>query len=360
MNQWHFAVVVGINKYPAIRDLKFAKGDAEEFAKWLQDPMGGALSEDNIITIVADVPDGTSREKAIPTRKEVVCALRKFRDKVNDHIKENPSDWERTRLYFYVSGHGIAPEPRDAALLMADSGPEDYGENVACSLLLDFLLKNQPFHELVIFADCCRERVTGAPLGGFPWTLTERNNGQVLKIVGCATYFGDLAYEPSEEETKKPDELRGYFTKALLEGLRGNASRNNEGFIDSNTLGQYVVRRVGELTEHRANKQVPTMDADPGNPIIFGKAHGSGSKGTVKYQIRLKFGKKYDGIVELRGGDNTIIERHNTAEGDWVVELSNGLYRVTPENKAGAMNFRDKGFFEVLGDKIDVELCREI
>ena len=202
MNQWHFAVVVGIDKYPAIRDLKFAKGDAEEFAKWLEYPQGGALPKGNIAKVVADVPDGTPREDAIPARIEVIKELRKFRDKVDNHIKENPDDWELTRLYFYVSGHGIAPDPRDAALLMANSGPEDYGENIACSLLLDFLLKNQPFHEVVVFADCCRERVTGAPLVGLPWTNTERDNGQVLKVVGCATYFGDLAYEPSEEEAK--------------------------------------------------------------------------------------------------------------------------------------------------------------
>ncbi|MBI5309000.1 MAG: caspase family protein [Planctomycetes bacterium] len=356
MNQWHFAVVVGINQYPDIRDLKFAKGDAEEFAKWLEDPQGGALLEDNIAKVVADVPDGTLREDAIPTRTEVIKELRKFRDKVDAHIKENPDDWELTRLYFYVSGHGIAPDPRDAALLMANSGPEDYGENIACSLLLDFLLKNQPFHEVVVFADCCRERVNGAPLVGFPWTNTERNNGQVLKVVGCATYFGDLAYEPSEEEAKKPDELRGYFTKALLEGLRGNASRNDAGYIDSNTLGQYVVRRVGELTSHRANKQVPTIEADTGNPIKFGKTPEAGPQNIVKHQARLKFVTPYNGIVELRDGDNAVIVRHNTADGDWVVELPNGLYRVTPENKAGGVVFRDKGFFEVWGDKINVEL----
>jgi len=355
MNQWHFAVVVGINQYPDIRNLKFAKGDAEEFAKWLEDPQGGALPKDNVAVIVAEVPDGTSREDAAPTRKEVIKALRKFRDQVDTHIKETPEDWDQTRLYFYVSGHGIAPDPRDAALLMADSGPEDYGENITCSLLLDYMLRSQPFHQIAVFADCCRERVTGAPLGGLPWTVTERNNGQVLKVIGCATYFGDLAYEPSEEEAKMPDDLRGYFTKALLEGLRGNAPRNEDGYIDSNTLSQYVVRRVGELTSHRPNKQVPTMDADPGNPITFGQKLEAGPQKAVRHRAHLKFITPYNGTVELRDGDNTIIDRHNTADGDWNVELPNGLYRVTPENKAAGVVFLDKGFFEIWGDKINAE-----
>lgn len=355
MNQWHFAVVVGINRYPAIRDLKFAKGDAEEFAKWLEEPNGGALPNDNIARVIAELPDGIPREEALPTRKEVIKALRKFRDQVEAHIKENPEDWDQTRLYFYVSGHGIAPDPRDAALLMADSGPEDYGENLACSLLLDYMLRNQPFHEVIVFADCCRERVSGAPLGGLPWTLTERNNGQVLKVIGCATYFGDLAYEPSEEEAKEPDSLRGYFTRALLEGLRGNAPCNDDGYIDSNTLGQYVVRRVGELTSHRPNKQVPTMESDAGNPIIFGTRLKDDPQKVVEHQAQLKFVTQYQGIVVLSNLKD-IEKKHNTADGDWTVKLPNGLYRVTPENKASGVVFRDKGYFEVWGDKINVEL----
>ena len=359
MNQWHFGVVVGINRYPGIRNLRFAKGDAEEFAKWLADSEGGAVPTDNIACIVVDddvMLDGVTLDQAIPTRKEVIAALKKFRDLIDDHIKENPEDWEQTRLYFYVSGHGIAPDPRDAALLMADASAKDYGENIACSLLLDYLLKYQPFRELVVFADCCRERVRDAILGGFPGTPTLRNLGQVLKVIGCATYFGDLAFEPTAEEAARPDEQRGYFTRALLEGLRGNAPRNEQGFIDSNTLGQYVKRRVGELTAHRPHKQVPTIEADVGNPIVFGKAPEGGQGGAIEHEARLKFITSFNGTVELRDGDNQVIGRHEVADGDWVIKLVNGLYRVTPENKNGGVAFRDKGFFEVWGERVNVEL----
>ena len=133
-NPLHFAVVVGINRYPAIRDLRLAKGDAEQFAAWLLDPGGGGLpaaadgdklvTGGHVATIVVDdgaVPEGTLREDARPVRKEVFQAFHTFRKAVEAHVQTNPEDWERTRFYFYVSGHGIAPDVRDAALLLADT-----------------------------------------------------------------------------------------------------------------------------------------------------------------------------------------------------------------------------------------------
>src|SRR5262249_22089201 len=60
--------------------------------------------------------------------------------------------------------------------------------------------------------------VSNAPLGDVPWTRTPRDNGAVRTAFGCATFFGDIALEPSEavgDETD-PDKLRGYFTQALL------------------------------------------------------------------------------------------------------------------------------------------------
>jgi uncharacterized caspase-like protein len=374
MNKLHFGVVVGINRYPDIRHLKFARGDAERFADWLLDPQGGGLPppghadallpEGHVATIVVDdakIPDGTPRDQAIPVRKDVFTALYKFRKAAEAYIDEHPEDWERTRIYFYVSGHGIAPDARDAALLLADAGPDWYGENISCNQLLSFLSKNQPFHEVVIFADCCRERVAGAPLGGVPWTLNEKDNGHVLAVLGCATYFGDLAYEPPLTEADDPDQLRGYFTRALLEGLRGEAADPpGHGEVNSNSLARYVRQRVQDLTRHKKYPQRPTMEADPAEPVVFRAASAPPSSTTAPplttgHEVRIEFVTPFQGVVALRDGNDQIIGRHDTAGGDWVVKLVNGLYAVTPENGA-AVALRSDGLFRVWGEGRHVQL----
>ena len=90
----------------------------------LADPAGGDLPPKNIACIVADeqrMPAGADVLDAVPNSREVFRALKVFRDRVNDHLKNNLPDWPHTRLYVYFSGHGIAPVAREAALLMADA-----------------------------------------------------------------------------------------------------------------------------------------------------------------------------------------------------------------------------------------------
>jgi hypothetical protein len=59
-NEHHYAVVVGINRYPGIRDLQAARRDAEDFANWLRDPSGGALPDDD--DHIIEVPASTDEE----------------------------------------------------------------------------------------------------------------------------------------------------------------------------------------------------------------------------------------------------------------------------------------------------------
>lgn len=376
-NRLHFGLVVGINRYPEIRHLRLAKGDAEKFAEWLLDPQGGGLpsKDDNdrllpqghVLTVVVDdvaVPDGLPRENARPVKREVHTALHEIRKAVEKHVEVHPGDWKQTRFYFYVSGHGIAPDARDAALLMADAGAEAYDENISCDRLLSFLGKRQPFREVVIFADCCRERVGNVPLGVISGTLPDKDNGGSLTAFCCATYFGDLAYEPPRGEN--PDEQRGYFTQALLEGLRGQAAEPFPyGEINTNTLGKYVKQRVQDLTKHRKPPQKPKMESDPGEPIIFraaalpplgGALAPAGAPGAAgEHVVRITFATPYQGKVALRGTDNNILRGHRASDGDLTVSLANGLYEVTAEDGVVA-EFQKGGRFRVLGEDKHVEL----
>ena len=353
-NDLHFGVAVGINRYPELTPLNYARSDAARFAEWLLDPDGGKLPPQNVVTIVVNdetVPDGTPRDQAVPRKEDVFKALYDFRKKAEVHVEQHPEDWEKTRLYYYVSGHGIAPGARDSALLMANAGPDWFGENVACSGVITFFAEVQSFKEIVLFADCCQERVSSAPLGEPPWTRVQGNNGNVVKCIGYATYFGDYAYEPDPDDARDPDELRGYFTRALIEGLEGKAARGRPRIIDSTGLGEYIRDRVMTLTEHCVTPQEPTMATDPGNPIVFRR---DVTRPPDRYTVNFEFETAFAGVFELLDGRLKTVGQFTTAAPPWSCSRENGIYRVVAVG--GGVEFNDDGYFSVFGEDRHVKL----
>jgi hypothetical protein len=125
-----------------------------------------------------------------------------------------------------------------------------------------------------------------------------------------------------------------------------------------------VKQRVQDLTKGR-KQQNPKMDADPAAPIIFRPASVPPATDTEttagvppaagEHEIRIEFITLYRGKVALRDTDNNILREHQTADGDLVVLLANGLYEVTAEEGGGA-EFRKGGGFRVHGDKKHVQL----
>jgi uncharacterized caspase-like protein len=138
-----------------------------------------------------------------------------------DQCREaNPETWHDTRLYFFVAGHGIAPTPRGAALLAANASPNHLNEHVSCEALLLYFTRVQHFRQLVIFADCCRTPDERAKQLAPPWTEDDALRGDVRKFFAAGAHFFNKSYEKIDGP---PDRQRGYFTRALLDGLKGAA-----------------------------------------------------------------------------------------------------------------------------------------
>jgi len=360
-HEHHYAVVVGINAYPdeEVEELHSPVSDAKRFAQWLLDPDGGGLPQANLETIYSDevTAKGTERRNAKPTKTQIHEALYEFAERCKEHWKHNPQDWKDTRLYVYVSGHGIAPTPSEAALLMANAGPDWYGENFPCGSFLEFYQSAQYFKELVFFADCCRHWVDDAPLAGPTWTKVKGNNGKVLALAGYATYFGDPAYEPTEDELEPGDERRSFFTKALIEGLEGKAANPTTHRIDSRSLATYVKARVLKLTDQKRSPQEPQFPGDLAEPIVFRDDIEPTEISEAKTQtVTIQMVTPFTDEVVLVTGTLREMERHHPAPVPWIVELKDGLYKVKPSDPTVPNPFKNGGFIEVVGADLNVEL----
>jgi hypothetical protein len=217
-NPHHWAVVVGIDQYPAFQSLRCAKRDAQAFADWLAHPGGGGLPPAQIKKVLVDLPTDAGVQDAQPTKERIFREIEACFTAADNAVKAQPGIWKTTRLYLYFSGHGIARDAADACLLAANSDATHLGEHVSCQILQDFFRHQRYFRDLVAFADCCRDNKAGQVTPpSLPWTLGAQVGGDATCLfMAYATDFGFKAYE---EQAGPIEERRGYFTRCLLETL---------------------------------------------------------------------------------------------------------------------------------------------
>jgi hypothetical protein len=347
MSKYHFALVVGIDVYPGLRgNLNAARSDAQKFYNWLNPP--GSQPNLNYRLILGTTAPNQPRQVARPTINEVREELLELMNLGDGFVnREEYDEWEQTRLYLYLAGHGVADGLFDRALLMANAGPPDsWSERVSTELVLKHLIrKRRAFREVVVFADCCSHPVeeadTSLVLGS---KGPERN---VRHFAGYATVFGNAAFEEANN-----DAHRGFFTQALLDGLRGEAAPMNQPIMTSN-LRSYLERRVPILTAHvkggpQQPEFFPSAIPPPAEQITFVAA----SSGQYIHPLQIRF-KNFSGNVELLGTNSLRVPGTPVflaAPGAvWLLGLTQGIYTVVPLDRTVPSPFRDDGRIDFSG-----------
>jgi len=231
-------------------DLQSAQSDARDFHEWVTSSTGGAVPRDQAQLISVDLPAKVNRRTAEPTRQRIIEALEDCKEAVRTQLATHPENWPHTRLYFFGAGHGIAPAPRDAALLTANASPTHLHEHISCGSLLDYFSRVQHFKQLIIFADCCRtEERFVVPIPP-PWTEDSINRGNVRKFFAAGARFFQRSFERIDGT---PDEQRGYFTRALLDGLRGGAIDPDEPSapVKASMLKDFITEHMRRNSKER-------------------------------------------------------------------------------------------------------------
>jgi uncharacterized caspase-like protein len=345
MNPLHFAIVVGINCYPNIaRQLSSARDDAEAFAGWLKAPDGGDVPHDQVELITASPAEERAfvgSGKARPVRQEVIDALRRFHVMVKN---VDDRSWPKTRLYVYVAGHGIAPHGGRGALLYADADPPGYADNLDLAKYEELYgTKSTPFHEVVLLSDCCRETALGLPdAGAVPFGAT-KIRGQTRRILAYATTYSRMAGAPRQRIGPK-DHGRGFFTEALLAGLRGRAAHDPEtGAIRSDHLKDYLYVSVPQRAAAVNYKQ--RADLQLAGPGQINLAYVR----VKSYRVEIRVPKEWKDDVFVTQGDPLTVRRAPVEDGVAVIDLRNGLYKATDQSGSSKL-------FEVDGGDLTVEI----
>lgn len=256
-----YAVVVGINNYPGIIDLKGAENDALAFRDWLIRTDGGNVPDTSPnlqVILSSNFPLTDDVDNALPTLREVKIALNKL---VRKGMQNNGQVGRR--LYLFMAGHGFAPDVDESALKMANAdhiNPEHFAGNAYAKWFRAAAF----FEEVILIMDCCRDDYRRAQLSLPPWPIISKPGAKVRHFYAFATQWSRKARERKDEKT---GETRGVFTKAFIAAL-DNARANGNGEITGKTVSAYVYI---DLSKSFPDGKFPEPDFqyDQNHDIVF-------------------------------------------------------------------------------------------
>lgn len=237
-NSNDYAFVVGIDDYPNFNSLKGARKDATAFKEWITTIAG--VSNANCVEILSSIDPAPPK----PTQYDIDPKLNDLMDMAR---AAQLTGQEPNRLYFYFSGHGLGLDSTDVGLCLPFWSRSFKGDNLSINSYLEALKKSGLFKEIIVFLDCCRVRDTNV-VGRPPFMTTlppAANAPQVKSIIFYASEYLSPSFE-----NRAGEEVRGFFTTALLDGLNGQAAVAN-GQITYNSLLNYLMREVPLRSKQR-------------------------------------------------------------------------------------------------------------
>jgi WD40 repeat protein/uncharacterized caspase-like protein len=253
-----WAFIVGISKYQdsRIQPLEFAHRDAEAMATFLQTPEGGSYRPENMTVLT----------NAQATWEQIREKLREFAG------KPEPDDL----VLVFFAAHGspdILKQEQSSVYLIAHNTRYDQISGTALSVneIELALRENLRAQRVIFFADTCHS-------GAFPEirsrALEIRSDAVNIALndairrskPGAFILSSALGNENSFEDTKWGDG-HGVFTWYLLEGLRGKADADKDGFVRASELFNYVHENVKRDTIDKQHPAILSSQYDPDLPL---------------------------------------------------------------------------------------------
>lgn len=337
-----FALIIGINDYtpPAANGLKTLGGairDANDFEEWVRDSNGGNVPPENCKKIISN-PTPLQ-----PIQKEIDDAYLELDALISNDIKQ------ARRFYFYFAGHGVGlmHVTKEIALCLANWSEKRRNEAIGAELYKETFNQYGYFDEIIFILDCCRNtKVNINPAHpSFSPIMQGKNAGKTKFFIAYATQYQDQAFEVEEENS----EMRGVFTKVLLDGLKGDAPTEN-GVITADGLKDYLIKHTPIEAQKKGYKQIPQIIVDSfTEETPFFSLVNVKSENITCYII---FSDTRNGDVELIDNSGLIKSYNASQQKNIQVTLLKGLYllrdavtgekysiQVLPSNKEIHVNF---------------------
>ena len=231
-----WAVVIGVSNYKNLaskEQLEFAHRDAQSFAEFLRSPNGGGFPSSQM-TVLTD-------------QNATLSAIRSALGTTLPRSVE-PDDM----VVIYFAGHGIVEGEHDGYLLAHDSDPQNlYATALQISELNRIITERLKARTVILIADACHSGQLGWNSRGVGENavMVNRYLDEVGKSgKGVFRLLGSRQDQRSYEG-KTWGGGHGAFTWYLLEGLRGKADRDKDGFVRVGELLDFLSETVPKATQ---------------------------------------------------------------------------------------------------------------
>jgi WD40 repeat protein len=227
-----YAIVVGIKDYANPRlALNYPVADAQLFAATLEERTRGLFGQTQIRRFVT---------QADTSRAAIVAALEKARTEVR------PEDL----FVFYVASHGTVDDG-GYFLITSNVGSTSTARLKQDALTQDTLkglIANIPASKKLIVLDTCNAGQMGDALQVAIMTrgLSEDT---AMKVLSRAVGSTVLSASSSVQEALEGYNGHGLFTWVMVEGLRGAADADKDGFVKTLELADYIDNEVPLIAE---------------------------------------------------------------------------------------------------------------
>lgn len=219
----HACITIGINQYQYLQPLSYAQEDAEALHSFL---VGEAdFSPEGCLLLTDTSPATAWGQPTYPNRENI---LKLTESLCRERLPQGDILW------CFFSGYGVSYSGEDY-LMPIDGNPADVGATGISVRSLFEAIKAAPTETVMVLLDFNRSQGTkaGETIGAFTEELAREM--EIPTLLSC---------RPNQVSRETSALRHGFFTAALLEGLRSGQCSTIKG------LEHYLNDRLPELSEH--------------------------------------------------------------------------------------------------------------
>ena len=247
------ALIIGIDEYknPKLR-LNYSVADAHLFEQTIKTQTNGLFDQVNVTLL---------KTKKETTKDSIVKELKKMR-------ALNPSDL----FIFYVASHGTVDDGEYFLITsnVGSTSTRKLKQNALSQNEIKALIANIPTTKKFIVLDTCN---SGALGDSIQVALLTRGMSEdtAMKVLGRAIGSTILSASSSVQTALEGYKGHGLFTYVLVDGLKGKADMNQDGFVKTTEIADYLDDEVPLIAEKVFNHAQYPIISPSGNAFPITK-----------------------------------------------------------------------------------------
>ena len=132
----------------------------------------------------------------------------------------------------------------DSGLLPSDARRFKPAHHLAGRKYANHLRQLGVFEEILLFMDCCRDKLRGGHAGHFPYDEAE-GDASANDVHHFYAFASGFDKKTREQDVTGSGRLQGIFTHTLLDGLRGSARQDNN--VAASDLKKFLLDELEEI-----------------------------------------------------------------------------------------------------------------